>query len=75
MTHKLQPNDGTDKRGNKEEPPEGSGFFKKEDADDNGANGADARPYGIGCAHGQGQRGFVEQIHACGKGYKKSGCP
>jgi len=71
----FQPHNRRNKRGDEEEAHEGGGFTEKEYAQQHGAYGADARPYGVGGADGQGLGGFDQEGHADGQGEGKAGVP
>ena len=57
----FQSDDGRDERRQEEEPPECGWLAEYEDAYDDGTDGSDARPDGIGGAYGERLRGLCQQ--------------
>ena len=57
----LKSDNRSDQGGQEEEAPEGGGFVEDEDAQQHRADGADARPHGVGHPHGDGLRGARQQ--------------
>lgn len=70
--NELQPNDRTNEGGNKKQPVESSGFFEKQDSDNDGTHGSDARPYSICGTHWKGLCSFIKQVHAASEAYQKA---
>lgn len=54
----LQPDDTDEQQPHENEPRGGDGLLKSQNAHDDGAQGADARPDTVGGAHGQRLRGL-----------------
>ena len=63
-SNEFEAQDGTDQQKDEEYPPEVCRFVKQENADNNGAHGANAGPYRITGAHWNGLDGFVQQQEA-----------
>ena len=64
MCDDFQSDDRSDQCRQEKEPPERRGFTEKEDADDDGSDRTDSRPYGIGRTDGKRPCRTDQQHHA-----------
>ena len=64
MRHRFQPDYGADKRGDKENSPEGGRFLEYKNSHQDRADGSNACPNGISGSDGQSLGSFDQQNHA-----------